>query len=189
MSENREITPIIKNIVSSTDISFTRERKIYSALLGFVGFSALVFSASASVVLSLLFVDLLISKWMARSGPAGIGIETASAATILAGFNISPIAGAITGVLAILLRMGVGLSGAFILWKIPGFAALGFLSGTIVNSIIPQAVILLAAVRTFFILSSKFLENSGIASKISFTITNIPLVYFISLKLLTTGII
>ena len=72
MSENREITPLIKNMVSSANISFTRERKIYSALLGFVGFSALAFNASASIVLSLLFVDLLISKWMARSGPAGI---------------------------------------------------------------------------------------------------------------------
>ncbi|NMJ77357.1 hypothetical protein GLU64_03025 [Nanohaloarchaea archaeon] len=189
MSENREITPLIKNTVSSANISFTRERKIYSGLLGLVGFSALIFNASASIVLSLLFVDLLISKWMARSGPAGVGIETASAATILAGFNISPIVGALVGILGIVLRMGVGLSGAFILWKMPGFAALGFLSGTIINSIIPQGIILLASVRTFFILSSNFLENSGIASKISFTVTNIPLVYFISVKLLTTGII
>jgi hypothetical protein len=189
MSETREISDLIRKKALTSDISLTRERKIYLALLGFSGISLYIFSVSATIVVALLSVDLVIARWMARSGPAGIGIETASVATILAGFSISPLAGALTGVVAIMLRMGVGLSGAFILWKTPGFAALGFLSGTLINSMIPQGIILLLIIRVFFILSSKFLKNSGIGSKISFTVTNIPLAYYISLELVTTGIV
>lgn len=159
-------------------------------LLGILAIASLfLFDLTFTVILSLLIIDILISKWMAKSGPAGLGLETASLATILAGFHISPIVGGLVGALSVLLRMGVGLSGAFILWKVPGFALLGILSGTLVQNILPQAILVLVLMRISFIISSKFLENKRIGSKISFSITNVILVYFLSLRTTQYGLV
>lgn len=173
--------------------SFSDTIDSINSLYLFIGISAIaswfVFNITVTLILSLLFVDVLISKWMARSGPPGLGLETASLATIIAGFEISPTIGGLVGALSIIFRMGVGLSGAFILWKLPGFTILGILSGTLIKNILPQALMVLIAMRICFLLSSNFLENTGLGSKISFSLTNVAIVYFMSLRISQYGIV
>jgi hypothetical protein len=174
---------------SLADVVSNSAYKPYFILGAILILSLFLFERAVTLILGLLLTDLLISKWMARSGPPGIGLETASLATIIAGFSISPTTGGFVGGIAMLMRMAVGLSGAFILWKIPGFVLLGFLSGRVIDSVSPQAIILLAFFRTGFILSSKFLENTSIAPKITFSATNLVLVYILANRITKFGII
>lgn len=178
-----------KSVRSFFGEMFEKIRGVY-ILVGITLFTGLfLLDITANLILGLLFVDILISKWMAKSGPPGLGIETASLATIIAGLTVSPFFGGLVGALSIIFRMGVGLSGAFILWKLPGFTFLGILSGTLIENILPQALMVLIAMRICFILSSNFLENTGVGSKISFSITNVVLVYFMSLRISQYGIL
>lgn len=171
------------------DKVWNKVSKVYLLLAIVTIFSLVSLDQIFTVVIGLLLSDLLISKWMARSGPPGIGLETASLATIIAGFKISPTVGGFIGGIAVFLRIGVGLSGAFIIWKIPGFILLGLLSGSLIGSIVPGGIFLLGAVRTAFIFASNFMQKKSIAPKITFSVTNVILVYFLTNRLIELGIL
>jgi hypothetical protein len=184
-----EIHPFLNHGWEKIGEALSPQKKLLVFFGIILGGSLLIFDLIMSLILGLLLADVLISRWMSRSGPPGIGLETASLATILAGMELSPLIGGFVGVFSVLMRLGVGLSGAFILWKLPGFAALGILTGTLVESLVPEAVLLLAALRLFFAASSYFLQPEQIASEIVFSITNIILIYFLALKIKNLGII
>lgn len=190
MSRYNNLSAILSNLQSKTsDLQISKPKKVYLMLLVVLGFSLSVSGINKTFIILLVVLDTFISKWMARSGPAGLGIETASLATIIAGITLSPLLGAITGIICVFLRMLVGLSGAFILWKFPGFAMLGFLSGYLLDSLFPLGILLLGVMRAVFILCSKFLDNKGIGSEIAFSVTNLIFVYTLSMRLSTSTFI
>lgn len=136
----------------------------------------------------LMISDIYISRFMARSGPPGIGIELASITTALTGLLYGAQAGAAVGFLSIIFRIAVGLSGTFILWKIPGFTALGYLSGLHLESLIPGAIYMIIAMRAIFIVMSHFLERSPTTLSVLFSVTNLIFISVVAEQIMELGI-
>jgi hypothetical protein len=152
-------------------------------------FSFLIFGKVGLLITLLLGLDISISKFIARAGPPGLGLELASLATVITGMIYGPIAGSLIGFSSIILRSLSGIAGIFMLWKIPGFAALGFLSGLILESIFPGGLLLIFSMRILFIFIEKIVTPSAVFYTILFTITNLAFLSVIARQISYFGFI
>jgi hypothetical protein len=163
--------------------------KYYYIILAILTISLVSIEPPKILIILLILSDIYISRFMARSGPPGIGIELASITTALTGLLYGPQAGAAVGFLSIIFRIGVGLSGTFILWKIPGFAALGYLSGLHLESLIPGAIYMIITMRAIFTVISHFLERSPTTFSVLFSVTNLIFISVVAEQIIALGIL
>lgn len=154
--------------------------KGYYALLLIFSVAALGLNNLDLVIFVLLVSDVVISKYMAMYGPPGIGVEVASINTVIAGFVHGPEFGAAIGFVSIVLRMFTGLAGEFLLWKLPGFALLGYIAGVHLQTFLPGAIITILGMRALFTVFSHYLSFTPTSLNILFNVTNLAFITVIA---------
>lgn len=138
----------------------------------------LSFGLKASIVCSLILMDFLVVKLFSTFG-IPLGLEFGSLATVLAGLWLGPFTGAFIGLVVMMLRSGAGVVGFFISWKIPGFIALGFLSGYLSIDLFIGGFYLLLVMRGSFAIITFLASKELLGMTIPYQITNIYINYYI----------
>ena len=113
---------------------------------------------------------------MAMYGPTGIGVEVASINTVIAAL----VHGAAKDFLSTVLRMFTGLAGEFLLWKLPGFALLGYIAGVHLQTFLPGAIITILGMRAVFTVFSHYLSFTPTSLNILFNVTNLAFITVIA---------
>ena len=122
----------------------------------------------ASLALSFLVGTYQMSK--------SFGIELVVFTAILAGFAFGPTMGAIVGFILIVTHLVIGhfAAGAYILWVVPMYTALGFIAGTVSGfDFVTLGIFMTIGVNaiSIFITAVTYVQNLG--NYLPYSITNI----------------
>jgi hypothetical protein len=153
--------------------SITKNRTILMAIL--VPLLLLFLLLGQSFVLMLLIIgSILLSYFLGTMHIKGIGIELVLLISILTGMQYGSVAGAVVAFLLITFHMIISQHvDVYLLWVIPGYAAVGYLAGTTILSITFFGILAVLALNAFNFLMTALVYRENIGKFMPFAITNI----------------
>ena len=106
-----------------------------------------------------------------------IGIELVTFTAVLTGFVFGPVMGAIIALVLIILHLIIGQfsAGPYILWVIPAYVTMGFLSGTLTGDISFDllGIYLTLAINLFNLILTVITFPQNLGNYLPFSVTNI----------------
>jgi hypothetical protein len=137
-----------------------RERNILKLLLvSLLSIGFYFFIPKYSVIFFLIAATLAVAITTKRYEVNKLGVETATFTTVMAGAALNPQAGALIGLLTILLQVMTGSGGSYVIWVVPGYAAAGFISGILGSgNIVMNGIMISVGLQGFFGVSTAVLS-------------------------------
>lgn len=124
-----------------------------------LSFTFYFFVPKYSVIFFLIAATLAVAIVTKRYEVNKLGVETATFTTVLAGATLDPQAGAVIGLLTILLQVMTGSGGSYVIWVVPGYAAAGFIAGILgPESIVMNGIMISVGLQGFFGISTAILS-------------------------------
>lgn len=153
--------------------SITKNRTIIMTIL--VPLLLLFLLLGQSFVLMLLIVaSILLSYLMGALHIKGIGVELVLLISILTGMQYGSVAGAVVAFLLITIHMiSTQHINVYLLWVIPGYAAVGYLAGTTDMSITRFGIFAALGLNAFNLLLTAVTFRANVAKFLPFALTNV----------------
>lgn len=122
------------------------------------------------LIISSLVLSLCMGVWNIR----GIGIELVLMTTVITGFAYGSMVALIIGFILITFHMVMSQHlGVYLLWVIPGYCIVGFLSGTTTMSIAKFGIIATLALNAINFLITAIIFKENLGKFLPFAITNV----------------
>lgn len=104
-----------------------------------------------------------------------IGIEFITLSTIFIGFIYGPVTGAVYGTAFLLAHLLIGdyYIGVYLVWLLPEYALLGFLSGVFGSSISSLSLFLIVGMNVLNLILTGFLEGDRLGKHLPYVVGNI----------------
>ncbi len=124
---------------------------------------ATLFLTDYALVASLVMLSVITPLVLNHLNLKGLGIELVTLTTVIIGIKFGPGAGAVAGFLLMATHMISGqFTGAYILWVIPSYAAVGFIAGTVGIEITVLGIALTVAANVLFTALTMLVTPEGV---------------------------
>ena len=104
-----------------------------------------------------------------------IGVEFITLSTIFIGFIYGPVTGVVYGTAFLLAHLLIGdyYIGVYLVWLLPEYALLGFLSGVFSSSISSLSLFLIVGMNALNLILTGFLEGDRLGKHLPYVVGNI----------------
>ena len=146
------------------------------AIIGVLLLLLLVIFQKFFVVIFLIAINIFISFYIGKYQVKNIGIELVTFTTILTGVVFGPATGAMVGLALIISHLIIGhfAFGAYILWLIPSYIVLGFLSGAVTGfDFFALGIYLTLGMNAFNLILTALIFPQNLGNYLPYSITNI----------------